>query len=77
MLQAKGVTRAQIRALIEAMPETTQAQQLAKEMALIDFDEALEFYRGVALIDTLGDQLGISAEKMTKFFDTKDWHELI
>ena len=41
-----------------------------------DFDEALEFYRGVALIDNLGVQLGITPEQMTAFFETKDWHEL-
>ena len=46
-------------------------------MALIDFDEALEFYRGNALIDTVGAQLGISAEQMTRFFETNDYHELV
>lgn len=77
LLLAKGVTRQQLRALIEQMPEETQEQMIAKEYALIDFDEALDFYRGVALIDTVGLQLGISAEQMTRFFETKDWHELI
>lgn len=48
----------------------------AKEYALIDFDEALEFYRGVALIDSVGEKLGITPEQMTKFFETGDWHEL-
>lgn len=77
LLLAKGITRADIRGIIEAMPETTPQEKIAKEYALIDFDEALEFYRGVALIDTLGEQLGITSEQMTKFFETKDWHELI
>lgn len=77
LLLAKGVTRAQLRAIIEAMPDETQEQAIAKEYALIDFDEALEFYRGVALIDTVGAQLGITSEQMTKFFETNDWHELI
>ena len=76
LLLAKGVTRADIRALIEAMPDTTPQEKINKEMALIDFDEALEFYRGVALIDTLGVQLGITSKQMDRFFDTKDWHEL-
>ena len=76
LLQAKGITRAQIRALIEAMPDETQEQAFAKEMALIDFDEALDFYRGVALIDTIGAQLDITPEQMTAFFETGDWHEL-
>ena len=77
LLQAKGVTRAQIRTLIEAMPDGTQEQALAKEMALIDFDEALDFYRGVALIDTVGAQLGITSAQMTAFFETCDYHELV
>ena len=77
LLSAKGVTRAQLRALIEALPEETNEQSVAKEMALIDFDEALEFYRGNTLIDTVGAQLGITSEKMTKFFETNDYHELM
>lgn len=77
LLLAKGVTRADMRGLIEAMPEDTPEQKIAKEYALIDFDEALEFYRGVALIDTVGEQLGISSEQMDKFFETKDWKELV
>ena len=77
LLLAKGVTRAEIRAIIETMPEITPEQRVQKEMALIDFDEALEFYRGVALIDTLGLQLGISSKQMDRFFDTNDWHELL
>ena len=76
LLLAKGVTRADIRGMIELMPDGTPEQRTAKEMAFIDFDEALEFYRGVALIDNLGVQLGITPEQMTAFFETKDWHEL-
>lgn len=77
LLLAKGVTRAQLRAIIEQLPEENQEQSVTKEMALIDFDEALEYYRGVALIDTVGAQLGITSEQMTKFFETNDYHKLI
>lgn len=76
LLMAKGVTRTMLRGMIEAMPAETQEQQIAKEMALIDFDEALNFYRGVALIDTLGTALGITSEQMTRFFETNDYNEL-
>ena len=76
LLLAKGVTRTMLRSIIEAMPVETPEQIIAKEMALIDFDEALDYYRGVALIDTVGAQLGISAEQMTNFFKTNDYHEL-
>lgn len=77
ILQAKNVTRAQLRAFIEAMPETTTEEKLAKELALIDFDEALYFYRRNPLIDKVGAQLDITAYQMTKFFETNDWHEMI
>ena len=77
LLMAKQVTRAQLRAVIEALPDETPEQQIAKEYALIDFDEALDFYRGNALIDTVGAQLGITPEMMTRFFETGDYHELI
>jgi hypothetical protein len=72
LLQAKGVTKAQLRAGIEAMPEGLQ-----KEMALIDFDEALNFYRGNTLVDTVGATLGITSEQLDRFFETNDYHELI
>ena len=77
LLMARGVTRAQLRAIIEALPDETNEQSIAKEYALIDFDEALEFYRGVALIDQVGAQLGITPENMTLFFETNDWHYLM
>ena len=77
LLLARQVTRQQIRALIEQMPDETPEEQIAKEYALIDFDESLDFYRGVALIDTLGQQLGISSDAMTQFFETNDYHYLI
>lgn len=77
ILQAKGIKRDQIRAIIEAMAETTEEEKLAKELALIDFDESLHFYRALPIIDKLGTQLGIAPDKMTAFFVTNDWHELI
>lgn len=77
ILQAKGVTRAQLRAVIEAMPETTTEEKLAKELALIDFDEALYFYRRNPLINKVGAQLGITNYQMTAFFVTNDWHKLL
>ena len=76
LLQARGVTRAQLRQIINNLPEENQEQAITKEMALIDFDEALEFYRGNALIETVGEMLGITSEMMDKFFETKDYREL-
>lgn len=77
ILQAKGIKRDQIRAIIEAMAETTEEEKLAKELALIDFDESLHFYRALPIIDKLGKQLGVTPSQMTAFFVTNDYHELI
>ena len=77
ILQAKGIEKAQIRALIEAMPETTPEEKLAKGLALIDFDDALYFYRRNPLINKIGAQLSISSAKMDKFFKTGDYHDLM
>ena len=77
IFQAKGVKREQIRALIEAMAETTEEQRIAKELALIDFDESLHFYRALPIIDRLGAQLGVTPDQMTAFFVTNDGHKLL
>lgn len=77
LLLAKGVTREQIKAQLEAMPMTTQEEQIKRELALIDFDEALDFYRGNSLIDTVGLGLGITKEQLDEFFETNDYTKLI
>ena len=74
LYQAKQVTRTQIRAMIENNELISEAQ---RELALIDFDEALNFYRGNTLIDTLGLALGITSEQLDKFFETNDYTHLI
>ena len=70
LLQARGVTRLMLRGMIEANELLTEVQ---KEMALIDFDEALNFYRGNALIDTVGLALGIEPAQLDCFFETNDY----
>ena len=77
LLQARGVTRTQLRTIIENLPEENKEQIITKEMALIDFDEALEFYRGNSLIDTVGLLLGITEEQLDRFFETNDYKELL
>lgn len=74
LLMAKQVTRQQIRAMIE---NNETLSIVEKEMALIDFDEALNFYRGNALIDTLGLELGIISEQLDRFFETNDYTVLL
>ena len=74
LLQAKNVTRAQIRALIE---NNEQISEVKRELALIDFDEALNFYRGNPLIDTLGATLGITSEQLDRFFEDGNYEHLL
>ena len=74
LLMAKQVTRAEIRAMIE---NNETLSILEREMALIDFDEALNFYRGNPLIDTLGATLGITSEQLDQFFMTNDYTVLL
>ena len=74
LLLAKQITRAQIRAMIE---NNEMLSTIHREMALIDFDEALNFYRGNTLIDTLGSTLGITSEQLDKFFETNDYKALM
>jgi hypothetical protein len=59
-----------LRGMIETNEHLTEVQ---KEMALIDFDEALNFYRGNALIDTVGLALGIEPSQLDCFFETNDY----
>lgn len=77
LLLAKGITRAQIRSLLEGLPENTPEELITKELALIDFDEALNFYRGKEIIDAIGIRLGITSEQLDKFFETNDYTCLI
>lgn len=74
LLMARGVTRLMLRGMIETNEQLTEVQ---KEMALIDFDEALNFYRGNALIDTVGLALGIEPEQLDKFFEYNDYTYLL
>lgn len=70
LLLARNVTRQQLRTMIETNPQLTDMQ---REMALIDFDEALNFYRGNTLIDTVGLALGIEPDQLDCFFETNDY----
>ena len=73
-VKRQQITRAQIRAMIE---NNEMLSTIHREMALIDFDEALNFYRGNTLIDTLGSTLGITSEQLDKFFETNDYKALM
>ena len=72
LILAKGLGKAQIRAMIEQ----AELDTVTKALYLNRFDEALEFYRGYPIFDMLGQVLGITTEMLDKFFETKDYHYL-
>lgn len=73
LILAKGIAKADVRAMIE----NADLDNTTKLLYLNRFDEALEFYRGYPIFDMLGAQLDITSDMLDKFFETKDYHELI
>ena len=73
LILARGLTKPQIRAMIEQ----AELDTVTKALYLNRFDEALEFYRGYPIFDMLGQALGITSEMLDKFFETKDYTYLI
>ena len=72
LILAKGLTKPQIRAMIEQ----AELDTVTKALYLNRFDEALEFYRGYPIFDMLGQALGVTSEMLDKFFETRDYHYL-
>ena len=72
LILAKGLTKPQIRAMIEQ----AELDTMTKALYLNRFDEALEFYRGYPIFDMLGQALGITSEMLDKFFEIRDYHYL-
>ena len=65
LYQAKGIT-----------PDMLKAQ-ITDPQALIELEYANDYYTGNPLIDVIGGQLGFTSEQLDKFFETKDYHELL
>ena len=57
-------------------PDMLKAQ-ITDPQALIEFEYANDYYRGNPLIEVIGGQLGFTIEQLDKFFETKDYHELL
>ena len=72
LILAKGLGKAQIRAMIEK----AELDTVTKALYLNRFDEALEFYRGYPIFDMLGEALDITPSMLDRFFDEKDYHYL-
>ena len=72
LILARGLTKPQIRAMIE----NAELDTVTKALYLNRFDEALEFYRGYPIFDMLGQALGVTGAMLDKFFEKKDYHYL-
>ena len=72
LILAKGLTKPQIRAMIEQ----AELDTITKALYLNRFDEALDFYRGFPVFDMLGKKLGVTPKQLDDFFETKDYHYL-
>ncbi len=66
LILAKGLGKAQIRAMIEK----SELDEVTKALYLNRFDEALNFYRSYPIFNMLGKALGITPTQLDKFFDT-------
>ena len=72
LILAKGLTKPQIRAMIEQ----AELDDITKALYLNRFDEALSFFRGHPVFDFIGNMLNITSTQMDDFFETKDYHYL-
>lgn len=74
MILAFGKAKADLRSMIE---NEESLSDIERALYLNRFDEALEFYRGYPAIDLIGQKLGVTTEQLDRFFETKDYHELL
>lgn len=72
LILARGLTKPQIRAMIE----NAELDTITKALYLNRFDEALDFYRGFPVFNMLGQVLGVTPKQLDDFFETKDYHYL-
>ena len=72
LILARGLTKPQIRAMIEK----AEIDTMTKALYLNRFDEALDFYRGFPVFNMLGQALGVTPKQLDDFFETKDYHYL-
>lgn len=76
LLLSRKITKAQVRAMLDELPTKTDAQVLIKEMAIIDFEDSLYFYRDNALLIAIANSLEITSEQLDNFFKTNDYKAL-
>ena len=67
LILARGLTKPQIRAMIEQ----AELDTMTKTLYLNRFDEALSFFRGHPVFDFIGNMLNITSTQMDDFFEEK------
>ena len=67
LILARGLTKPQIRAMIEQ----AELDDITKALYLNRFDEALSFFRGHPVFDFIGNMLNITSTQMDDFFEEK------
>ena len=73
LILARGLTKPQIRAMIE----NAELDDITKALYLNRFDEALDFYRGFPVFDMLGQVLGVTPKQLDMFFTDKNYKHLL
>ena len=73
LILARGLTKPQIRAMIEQ----AELDDITKALYLNRFDEALDFYRGFPVFDMLGQELGVTPKQLDMFFTDKNYKHLL
>lgn len=76
LIQARMFTKANVREIIEALPEETPEEIMAKEIARIDVDDVEDFHRGHTLVNLVANHLQITSENLDLYFETGDYHYL-
>ena len=74
LILAFGKTKSDIRKIIENYEGLTDIE---RALYLKRFDEALDFFRGYPAINLIGAYLGVTSEQLDRFFETKDYNELL
>ena len=74
LILAFGKTKSDIRKIIENYEGLTDIERV---LYLNRFDEALDFFRGYPAINLIGAYLGVTSEQLDRFFETKDYNELL
>ena len=86
MIMAFGLDSKELRIIVENVLNTINITPVQIRVALNNYDNALNFYRKHTLFELLSGikipvteekSLFITSKQWDRFFETKDWHELV